>query len=212
MTRLSVLVYAICAPLLFMWLIIVPVLGWLVISVLGIWELIIEIVGLAAVHKTSRLVAFGTLIGVGIIAGIVAYIIVIALAVALGSLFGLGAFSSPRIMGSACVASPSFVCSGMTYSHLGYIMMTLGQSTGETWTGWGVAYAPEGTALTQTGGPDVNFTTQAGALTSGQTGQVFIPTNATSVGTATSGAVWVCYTTNGAGVSAEWATARRPEG
>lgn len=192
---LTVFVYGASAGALFVWLTVIPIIGSLISLVISLWALIIYIVGLATVHKTSRLAAFGIIVVAWIIVGILFAIV----AVILGSLFALGAYSSPSLMGSTCIASPGYLCSGLAYSHLGSLALTLGQSTGGSWTGWGVAYAPAGTMFLN-GTPDVNFVAMNGGFVSGQTAPVSIQTSPTNIGNTTNGNVWVCYTTNGAGV------------
>ncbi|VVB77118.1 Uncharacterised protein [uncultured archaeon] len=112
------------------------------------------------------------------------------------------------LQGTTCIAGSGFYCGGLAYSHTtGNLIVSLGQNTGTNWTAWGIAYAPQGTDIVADI-PKVKFSpinssdssARNYSLPSGM--QVFtrgniLPASASSIalGTATSGAIWVCFTT-----------------
>lgn len=85
----SALTYSSSVIVLVVWLGYVPILGTLVAFIFDIWSLIVCIIGLAKLNKTSGLAAFGALVATAIIVGIV---IVVFIAILLG---GFGALRSP---------------------------------------------------------------------------------------------------------------------
>ncbi|MDE1768238.1 MAG: hypothetical protein KGH62_02625, partial [Candidatus Micrarchaeota archaeon] len=80
---------------------------------------------------------------------------------------------------------------------------TLGQSTGTSWSSFGVAYAPKGTAISQ-GVPaaafytgNVSSTNNVGpGLNNTRTIRLTIPVNTTKGG-GVLGAIWACYGNSG---------------
>jgi hypothetical protein len=124
---------------------------------------------------------------------------ILIIAVVLGALFNLGVFSGASVIGTACVASPGFLCTYLTFSHTtAIISVTVGQSTGTPWTGWAVTYAPSSIPFSGSL-PQVAFLLQTGTLSSGQSVIVNLPVNGLTgpmpVGTPTSGDIWICYAT-----------------
>ncbi len=197
----SAIVYASCSVMLFFWLLLVPILGTLILAILGIWSLIIEIIAIAKMHGTSRLAAFVIIIGSAVLIGIVADV----LAFGLVALFGIGAFGKSILtsLASTCVAKAGYYCSNMLYSNsTGQLTVTIGQSTGANWTGWGVAYAANGTSLASNGAPNIKFYAMTGSLATGGKETVTFPASGSvPVGSALAGNIWVCYyTTTGTGV------------
>ena len=122
---------------------------------------------------------------------------ILIISVVLGALFCLGVFSGASLIGTSCIASPGFYCSGVTYSHsTGALTFVVGQSTGLNWVNTAFIYAPQGTAITSNG----PTTTYANVLI-----PVFIPGRQTTIGwpvgagavaagTTTAGSIWACYT------------------
>jgi hypothetical protein len=127
----------------------------------------------------------------------------------------------PGVQG--CVAGPGFYCQTPSYSHAtGAITLTIGQSTGTSWTSANIVFVPEGTPLIQ-GVPKLIFAANAitngnflyegyggnGITISGQTMQIVLPVNGISTnsltcggncpskGSTISGTIWVQYTLSG---------------
>ncbi|MGA3020542.1 MAG: hypothetical protein ABSD68_01165 [Candidatus Micrarchaeales archaeon] len=131
---------------------------------------------------------------------------ILIIAVVLGALFSLGVFSGASVLGTACVAGPGFLCSGLIYTHgTGNLAVTIGQSTGTNWAVSNIILAIQGNALSTNGGPivpPIQVTSGATMLpiTSGQS----IPVTfagvgaAPAVGASIAGSIWACYGTSGA--------------
>lgn len=187
---LSALVCAALPPMMFMWLLAVPIVGLIVLIIMGIWSFILEIVGVAKMNKTSRLSAFAVLIGGGIIVGVIAYMVMF------GILFELGFFSGTGLS-NLCMSESGYSCSNVTYSGttLGF---NFAQDTGADWTGWEAAFVPLNASISN-GVPQVAFVPM-GPLRSGQGVKVSL-TVPSSQGGLVDGAIWTCYTTQGAGIS-----------
>jgi len=120
---------------------------------------------------------------------------ILIVAVVLGALFNLGVFSNFSVV-TACVQSPGFYCSGISYPHAtGNIIVSLGQSTGSNWGGWAVGFANSMVTTPASGIPNVPFVTQAGSLANGKGAiGVNLPASApVSVGAVAYGEIWVCY-------------------
>jgi hypothetical protein len=149
---------------------------------------------------------------------------ILIIAIVLAALFGLGVFSTSTFSNNACVPSPGFLCSGITFStYTGgttgdpYIMVTLGSSSAQ-WTNVYFAVVPAGQTLTDTsvaneyqtydflwwavecGGSD-SGTNFFATFSPGQTAtsQInFCPTivkGALHVGSTINGAIWAMYST-----------------
>jgi hypothetical protein len=195
---LSAVIYAGSAVMLFYWLTALPYV-WVAVMALAVWDIVIEVVGIAKLHGTSRTAAFGVIVG--------GWIVVAAIIAAfLLAMFGLGFFSGATqlgVLGGAtqlsnfCIAAAGYSCSGVAYSGSA-LAFNFAQNTGANWTGWEAAYVPANTSTTASGIPNVAFVPM-GRLASGQSEQVSLPAQA-QYGKL-SGTVWVCYTTQGAGIS-----------
>jgi len=129
---------------------------------------------------------------------------ILIIAVVLGALFSLGVFSGASLLGTTCIASSGYLCSGLTYTHSNnQITATIGQNTGATYYGVAVEYAPQGAATTN-GIPTSNGFTSISSLSgntllSGQTVSISLQAssaNTVSVGTTTAGSLWLAYSTN----------------
>jgi hypothetical protein len=57
---------------------------------------------------------------------------ILIIAVVLGALFSLGVFGGGSLVGTACVASPGYLCSSPTLGSNGELAFTFGQNTGST--------------------------------------------------------------------------------
>ena len=131
---------------------------------------------------------------------------ILIIAVVLGALFSLGVFSSSSFLGTTCIASSGYECTGPLL-HSGDFTFTFGQSTGSSWTAANVFFVVSGGAA-PTGTPASPCAVAMGTLNSGQT---FVVTGtalsqydnggsgssctafSTTVGTPYSGALWVSY-------------------
>jgi hypothetical protein len=131
---------------------------------------------------------------------------ILIIAVVLGALFSLGVFNGGGTLGTACIGSSGFLCTGLSYSHTsGNLIVTIGQSTGSNWGSTSsnnfIVFVPQGTSTATGGIPIVAAANVAvlgtvdTAFTSGssQTG-VNLPASAanTVIGSTVSGAIWVC--------------------
>jgi hypothetical protein len=149
---------------------------------------------------------------------------ILIIAVVLGALFSLGVFTAPGVQG--CVAGPGFYCQTPSYSHAtGAITLTIGQSTGTSWTSANIVFVPQGTASVS-GVPITVFAQNVvyngnfyyegysgnGITTSGQSQVIVLPVNGITsgannvatnlatpiaVGSTESGTIWAQYTTAG---------------
>ncbi len=121
---------------------------------------------------------------------------ILIISVVLGALFSLGVFSGASLIGTTCVASPGFYCSGVTYSHsTGNVLVTIGQSTGTNWASSAFIYATQGSA-SSAGIPTVLFANALpSGLYSGQQSTISwgVSSTSTAVGTITAGTIWACY-------------------
>jgi len=132
---------------------------------------------------------------------------ILIIAVVLGALFSLGVFSGASLLGTTCIASSGYLCTGLVYTHSNNdLSATIGQNTGATYYGVAIAYAPQGTATTS-GIPSVTFSAistvsslSSNTLLPGQTVSVSLPASSAtppvSVGTTTAGSLWLAYSTN----------------
>jgi|GEM_PF-681120 hypothetical protein len=112
------------------------------------------------------------------------------------------------ILGTTCIASSGYLCQNPIYQHSsGYIIVTLGQSTGTSWTSANFMFVPQGQAVAS--GLPVTLTSTAfatglgntitGGLKSGQTTVVYLPVNGITsvpVGTPVTGSIWARYDTS----------------
>ena len=138
---------------------------------------------------------------------------ILIIAIVLAALFSLGIFSSSSFTGTTCIATSGFICASPVWTG-GILHVTLGQSTGTSWTGVTFFVVPSGgatpTSTTQVAtalaanayitGTSPTIPT-GGSMSSGQTGAYTftLSDNATdfptTVGSSASGTMWVEYTT-----------------
>ncbi len=176
----------------FMWLDLVP----FVILALAIWALIVLTITLARQQNVSIGKAFlGWFVPMIIIT-----VIAVILAIALTFLFGLGAFSSTKFLGTACISQSGFLCSNPIATP-GSLAVTLGQATGAVWTSVAFCLVPNGTVMTSPTCPGVLGVTSNASLNSGQVTTVVFtdPTGKiipTKVGATLIGQIWVVYNTS----------------
>ena len=106
----------------------------------------------------------------------------------------------------------SFACGNATYAYSStnsttYLWVTVGQTTGTYWSGWGAAFVPNGTKISQGVPQNIQYNTATSQSTSN------VGTNMTSGGSSVvkadngmtgagygkspSGSVWICYTNSG---------------
>ena len=104
-----------------------------------------------------------------------------------------------------CTAARYFICTNATYSNsasnVSYISAGVGQETGQSWSSFGVGFAPQGTALSG-GVPHIMFYTPndsannvGPSLASGSSVGVRIPVN--GMAASTTGTIWACYVNSG---------------
>lgn len=103
---------------------------------------------------------------------------------------------------SGCTASKYYTCTGLAYSN-SVITATIGEDTGQNWSSYGIAYAPQGTPISEgvpTGIPfytaNATSTSNVGtSLLSGSTAAFTIPVS--NGGSSVLGTLWVCYVNSG---------------
>ncbi|MGC8586815.1 MAG: hypothetical protein ACP5K9_00805 [Candidatus Micrarchaeia archaeon] len=130
---------------------------------------------------------------------------ILIIAVVLGALFSLGVFSGASLLGTTCIASSGYLCSGLIWSHTNGLQFTFGQSTGVNWAGANIFYVPSGTAAPSS--VPSTCVQSLGSFNSGQstpvtlTGSCYGTTvsGLSSVGATTAGALWAEYQTAAGG-------------
>jgi len=138
---------------------------------------------------------------------------ILIIAIVLAALFSLGIFSSSSFTGTTCIASSGFICASPVWTS-GNLYVTLGQSTGTSWTGVTFFVVPAGaptpssvskvnsylSSNTYIAGTS-NTIAAGGSMSSGQTAAYTFPLSynptvfPTAVGSSASGTMWVEYTT-----------------
>jgi len=125
---------------------------------------------------------------------------ILIIAVVLGALFSLGVFSGASLLGTTCIASSGYLCTGLVL-HGGALSFTFGQSTGVDWLTANVFYLPSGSA-SPSSVPNSCANTISGGLVSGQTVSVSLSNTAngcsfpTTIGGTIAGNIWAAYTTS----------------
>ena len=112
---------------------------------------------------------------------------ILIIAIVLAALFSLGIFSSSSLVGTTCVASSGFLCSGpIAYGTT--FTATVGQSTGTNWNNVVLCFVPDSSVPSSCAGyPSVDV----GALNNGQSGTFSF--NVISASTTASGVIWAQY-------------------
>jgi len=125
---------------------------------------------------------------------------ILIIAVVLGALFSLGVFSGASLLGTTCIASSGYLCTGLVL-HGGTLSFTFGQSTGVNWVAANV-FLLSGSAAPSS--VPSNCVDPIGGLASGQTTTVTLTTPPgtcgntalpTTVGGTIAGSVWAEYQT-----------------
>ncbi|MGA3020643.1 MAG: hypothetical protein ABSD68_01690 [Candidatus Micrarchaeales archaeon] len=199
----AAVMYAIIPQITFLWVLMLPVftnsrtMFWYNLIVFT-WSILIFFNALSNQQEINRSEITG-LLGKG------AMIILILFVLALIATFtgGLGVFSGASVLGTACVAGPGFLCTGMSLSpNTGALTATIGQATGTDWSSAYFMVAIQGNSINQNyEGPEVPpgqvWTGNAAAgLKSGQTSVMsfnILPAGS-AVGTTAAGSMWACYT------------------
>jgi len=138
---------------------------------------------------------------------------ILIIAIVLAALFSLGIFSSSSFTGTTCIATSGFICASPVWT-AGVLHVTLGQSTGTSWSDVTFFVVPSGAAAptnpTQVGnalsanayiGGTSNTIAAGGSMSSGQTAAYTFPLSnnptvfPTTVGSSASGTMWVEYNT-----------------
>jgi len=125
---------------------------------------------------------------------------ILIIAVVLGALFSLGVFSGASLLGTTCIASSGYLCTGLVL-HGGTLSFNFGQSTGVDWLTANVFYLPSGSAAPSSS-PSSCYVTISGGLASGQTTPVSLTTGcgfSNTVGSTIAGNIWAEYTTSSGG-------------
>jgi hypothetical protein len=133
---------------------------------------------------------------------------ILIIAVVLGALFSLGVFSGSSLLGTTCIASSGYLCSGLVL-HGGTLSFTFGQNTGVNWLTANVFYLPSGSAAPSSVPSGTCTNSISGGLMSGQTVPVslsgtcgispYTSTLPTTVGGTIAGSIWAAYTTSSGG-------------
>ena len=123
---------------------------------------------------------------------------ILIIAIVLAALFSLGIFSSSSFTGTTCIATSGFLCSNPIWTS-GNLIVTLGQSTGTSWTSVTFFFMPSGSATptsdSSTGAIPASSSCNNVPLSSGQTVScTFALGLGSTPGTSTSGQMWVEYT------------------
>jgi hypothetical protein len=141
---------------------------------------------------------------------------ILIIAVVLGALFQLGIFGAANVLGTACVASPGYLCQNPTLITTGKLTFSLGQSTGSS--AYNIALACAETQMTNgLPNPGTSFysiTASGAAIAESNSGNTLVSgqelvveglpcygstgalLSSPSVGTSFSGYIWLNYTTN----------------
>ena len=132
---------------------------------------------------------------------------ILIIAVVLGALFSLGVFSGTSLLGTTCIASSGYYCSGLVL-HGGSLSFTFGQSTGVNWASANVFFWPSG-APAPTAVPTGSCAAPFSSINSGQTVTVSLsgtcgPTGSTvtlpnTLGSTIAGSIWASYYTSSGG-------------
>jgi len=127
---------------------------------------------------------------------------ILIIAVVLGALFSLGVFSGTSLLGTTCIASSGYYCSGLVL-HGGTLSFTFGQSTGVNWVSANVFFLPSGSAP-PTAVPS-SCVQSYSSINSGQTVTVSLSGTCggtslpTTLGSTIAGSVWASYSTSTGG-------------
>jgi len=136
---------------------------------------------------------------------------ILIIAVILSVLFSLGLFNGNNLVTNACQAAPGYLCQNAVYFHgqigqgaAGNILVTVGQSTGSTWTGANFVFVPQGTSFVA-GVPAISFasspanTVQSNQqMQSGSFATLYLPVNGlasttVNIGSPILGSIWAQY-------------------
>jgi len=128
---------------------------------------------------------------------------ILIIAVVLGALFSLGVFSGASLLGTTCIASSGYLCTGLVLQHgtpTGTLSFNFGQSTGVNWVAANVFFLASGSPAPSSV-PNGCYDSISGGLMSGQTttvtltgtcGNTALPA---TVGGTIAGSVWAEYQT-----------------
>ncbi len=83
-------IYSSSAGILLSWIMIIPVVGWIISGIISVWAIIINILGLAKLHKTGPWKVLGVMILTGIIVGFVVFILMILIVIPIIVASGIG--------------------------------------------------------------------------------------------------------------------------
>lgn len=89
---------------------------------------------------------------------ILAITIVIALFIGVSVLASIVGFNA-ALNYNRCTSNSGYYCSYMDYSRSGNLTLIFKQNIDANWTGWAIAYVPQGTIQNAVGTPEVVFST-----------------------------------------------------
>jgi hypothetical protein len=127
---------------------------------------------------------------------------ILIIAVVLGALFSLGVFSGSSLLGTVCIASSGYLCSGLIL-HGGTLSFTFGQNTGVNWAAANVFFLLSGSTAPSSV-PGTCVASYPSGINSGQTVSVSLSGNCGPGNTALSsialggtiaGSIWAEYQT-----------------
>lgn len=111
-------------------------------------------------------------------------------------------FASITYIPFNCGTIYGYNCNPAYHAATGYLSVTIKQNTQHTWTGWAIAYAPNGKGTMINGVPNVTFSEIPNATALPPlvnvvvSGNILMASNGmVPIGTPTAGTIWICYTT-----------------
>jgi hypothetical protein len=191
--------------IIFVWLVPSPLYstyatwGFLLSFIVLLWMFGVTAIAISEQHGIPRQTAFGLMIVLGVLAVVLPIVSLL--------FFSLGVFGAGALLGTSCIAGPGFQCYGAHVSSPNVLSVTIGQSTGQSFTSVNVTFVPY---TSSDSNPASLFSNQNlvanihSGLLSGQSASVLLPiTNATPTGPpgfvcnpSISGSIWMQYQTS----------------
>lgn len=132
---------------------------------------------------------------------------ILVIAVVLAALFSLGVFTGGNGLPTACIGQAGYLCQLQVFS-AGNLIVTIGQSTGTSWTSVGVVFLNQ-SAITNAGtatvyaAPNVMLVGGSALTTMSSgvqySGNVLVPGAPTTKGSSINGQLWAKYSTSAGG-------------
>jgi len=123
---------------------------------------------------------------------------ILIVSVVLGALYSMGVFNQTSTITTSCVPSSGYFCSITSYSSsTGNILVIVSQNTGMNWGDWGIAYCA-GCIIGSSGPSSLTYNVQSTTLSTLMKTTTVLPASVpgSSIGTTSSGSIWVCYTSS----------------